>query len=115
MNLQAKKLELVQLIINTRKPLTLKKVEEILKKEKESDWYEIGDAERQSIEKGLQEAGEGKLIPHEEVMKEAKAKYKELQQEEDGNRDLYAQTSGLDFWEDPKEDLYQDYLKPKEK
>jgi len=57
MNLQAKKLELVQLIINTCKPLTLKKVEEILKKEKEPDWWdEISDAERQSIKKGLQEA-----------------------------------------------------------
>ena len=76
MNLQAKKLELVQLIINTRKPLTLKKVEEVLKSEAESDWWdEISDAERQSIENGLAEADKGKLIPHEEVMKEAKAKY----------------------------------------
>jgi predicted Zn-ribbon and HTH transcriptional regulator len=76
MNIQAKKLELVQLILNTRKPLTLKKVEEVLKNEKESDWWnEISDAERQSIEKGLAEADEGKLIPHEQVMKEVKTKY----------------------------------------
>jgi thiamine pyrophosphate-dependent acetolactate synthase large subunit-like protein len=76
MNLQAKKLELVQLIINTRKPLTLKKVEEVLKSEEESDWWdEISDAERQSIEKGLEEADKGKLLPHAEVMKEVKAKY----------------------------------------
>ena len=76
MNLQAKKLELVQLIINTRKPLTLKKVEEILKSEKETDWWnEISDAERQSIEQGLAEADKGELIPHEQVMREVKAKY----------------------------------------
>ena len=76
MNLQAKKLELVQLIINTRKPLTLKKVEEVLKKEKETDWWdELSEAERQSIEQGLAEADRGELIPHEEVMKEIKAKY----------------------------------------
>lgn len=76
MNLQAKKLELVQLILNTRKPLTLKKVEEVLKKEKEQDWWdEISDAERQSIEMALSEADRGELIPHEEVMKEIKAKY----------------------------------------
>ena len=76
MNLQAKKLELVQLIINTRKPLTLKKVEEVLKRENEPDWWdEISDAERQSIEKGLAEADRGELIAHEEVMKEVKAKY----------------------------------------
>jgi hypothetical protein len=77
MNLQAKKLELVQLIINTKKPLTLRKVEDVLKGEKESDWWdEISDAERQSIEKGLAEADRGELIPHETVMKEVKAKYK---------------------------------------
>ena len=76
MNLQAKKLELVQLIINARKPLTLKKVEEVLKNEKESDWWdEISDAERQSIEKGLAEADKGNLIPHIDVIKEVKAKY----------------------------------------
>lgn len=76
MNLQAKKLELVQLIINTRKPLTLKKVEEVLKSEEESDWWdETSDAERQSIEKGIEEADKGKLLPHAEVIKEVKAKY----------------------------------------
>jgi len=76
MNLQAKKLELVQLIINTRRPLTLKKVEEILKREKESDWWdEISEAEKQSIEKGLAEADKEELIAHESVMKEVKAKY----------------------------------------
>jgi hypothetical protein len=40
MNLQAKKLELVQLIINTRRPLTLKRVEEVLKKKEDSDWWD---------------------------------------------------------------------------
>lgn len=76
MNLQAKKLELVQLIINTRKPLILKRVEEILKSEEEADWWDqISEAERQSIEKGLAEADRGELIPHEKVMKEVKEKY----------------------------------------
>lgn len=76
MNLQAKKLELVQLIINTRKPLTLKKVEEVLKRQ-ESDWWdEISEAERLSIKKGLAESERGELIPHEEVMKEVNAKYR---------------------------------------
>ena len=76
MNLQAKKIELVRLIINTEKPSLLKKVEEILKKEKESDWWdEIGEEERKAIDQGINEADNGKFIPHEEVMKEVKAKY----------------------------------------
>jgi len=38
MNLQEKKLELVQLILNTEKPSVLKKVEAVLKKGKDMDW-----------------------------------------------------------------------------
>jgi len=76
MNLQAKKLELVQLIINTKKPLTLKKVEDVFRKEEAADWWnEISEAERQSIEKGISEADNGKLISHEDVMREIKSKY----------------------------------------
>jgi predicted transcriptional regulator len=77
MNLPAKKLELVQLIINTQKPLTLKKVEDLLKRENDSDWWdELSEAERKSIESGITEAENGELIPNEEVLQEVKAKYK---------------------------------------
>jgi hypothetical protein len=37
----------------------------------------------------------------------------ELHQYEDDFRDFAAQTNGLDFLEDPREDFYQDYLSPK--
>jgi len=76
MDLQAKKLELVRLIINTKKPSLLKKIEDILKNEAGTDWYdELSNLEKQSIEKGLSEADKGELIPHEQVMQEIKAKY----------------------------------------
>jgi hypothetical protein len=75
MNLQAKKLELVQLIINTEKPSILKKVEDVFKNK--ADWWdEISEDERTSIEQGLAEADRGELIPHEQVMKELKSRYK---------------------------------------
>jgi hypothetical protein len=75
MNLQAKKLELVQLILNTEKPSILKKVEDVFKKK--ADWWdEISEDERRSIEQGLAEADRGELIPHEQVMKELKSRYK---------------------------------------
>jgi hypothetical protein len=77
MDLQAKKLEIVQLIINTEKPALLKIVEDILKKGQRDDWWdEIGEYEKQAIEKGLAEANRGELISHENVMKEVRAKYK---------------------------------------
>jgi len=36
----------------------------------------------------------------------------ELQLSDTDLRDFSAQTNGLDFLEDPKEDIYQDYLYP---
>ncbi len=76
MNLQAKKLELVQLILNTEKPTVLAKVEAVFKKEKGADWWdEISEAEKKAIEESIAEADNGQLIPHAEVMKEVRAKY----------------------------------------
>jgi hypothetical protein len=39
----------------------------------------------------------------------------ELQQDDSDLRNFSAQTNGLDFLEDAKEDIYQDYLTPKSK
>lgn len=76
MNLQAKKLEIVQLILNTEKPALLKVIEDILKGGQHADWWdEIGEDEKCAIEQGLAEADRGELIPHENVMREIKAKY----------------------------------------
>ena len=76
MNLQAKRLELVQLILNTEKPAVLAKVEAVFKKEKGADWWdETSEAEKKAIEKGIAEADSGKLIPHNEMMEEVRAKY----------------------------------------
>ena len=37
----------------------------------------------------------------------------EIQQYDSDLRDFSAQTKGLDFWEDSREDIYQDYLTPR--
>jgi hypothetical protein len=76
MNLQAKKLELVQMILDTSEPIKLLRVEEVLKGEPETDWWdEISDQEREAIEKGLMEAERGDIISNELVFKDIKAKY----------------------------------------
>ena len=77
MNIQSKKIEIVRLILNTDKPSILKKVEDVLKNKKAGDWWdEISEGEKQAIDQGLAEADRGETIPHEEVMKQVKAKYK---------------------------------------
>jgi hypothetical protein len=35
----------------------------------------------------------------------------ELDQNDNDSRNFSAQTSGLDFWRDEKEDIYQDFLR----
>jgi thiamine pyrophosphate-dependent acetolactate synthase large subunit-like protein len=77
MNVQTKKLELVQLILNTNKPALLEKVSKLLKQEKEADWWdEIPETVKESIEIALDQADRGKTIPHKDVIEEARAKYK---------------------------------------
>ena len=76
MNLQARKLELVQMILNTDQPNLLEKVSQILKQEKEADWWdELPISVQQAIEVGIKEADRGETTPHEEVMKEARLRY----------------------------------------
>ena len=76
MNIQAKKLELVQLILKTDRPNVLEKVSQLLKQERETDWWdELPLSVQKSIDEAIEQADRGETIPHEEVMKEVKLKY----------------------------------------
>ena len=70
MNLQARKLELVQMILNTDQPNLLEKVSQILKQEKEAEWWdELPLSVQESVKKGMEQAKRGETRPHSEVMK----------------------------------------------
>ncbi len=70
MNLQARKLELVQLILNTDRPNLLEKVRQILKQEKEADWWdELPLSVQESVKRGMEQAKKGETRSHSEVMK----------------------------------------------
>ncbi len=76
MNLQAKKLELVQQILNIETPSLLEKLSVFLKKEVKTDWWdEIPESVQKSIEKGKEQARKGEIVPHEVVMNQFKEKY----------------------------------------
>ncbi len=76
MNIQAKKMELVSLILSTEKPAILEKVAKIFQQE-EPDWREGLPGEViESIERGLQQSQAGKTVSHEQVME----KYRSLHQ-----------------------------------
>lgn len=68
MDIQAKKLELFDLILRTDKMPVLEKISNILKEE--GNWRkDVPDEIVISVEKGLQQAKSGNTISNEEVMK----------------------------------------------
>ena len=75
MDLQAEKLRLLEWLVGLNDPKTLKEFI-ALKQSKEVDWWdEISETEQAAIDKGLSQLDQGEGIPHEQVMKEVRAKY----------------------------------------
>lgn len=68
LNIQNKKLELIQWLSTIEDLATINKIFEI-KKEKSDWWDEISKAEKESIEKGLKDIDEGRVVSHEVFMK----------------------------------------------
>ncbi len=68
-NLQNKKIELIQWISTLNDQSLIEKIMTLRKKEKTDWWNEISTDEKNSIEKGIQDANIGKLTPHSKVKK----------------------------------------------
>lgn len=68
-NLQNKKIELIQWLSTLNDQSLIEKLMKLRKKEKTEWWNEISTAEKKSIEKGIQDANNGKLTSHSNVKK----------------------------------------------
>ena len=70
---------LVKQIIDIEDESLLEKVKSFvssLRREKSADWWdELSQEEKDALDEGIAQADRGELIPHDEVMKEIKAKY----------------------------------------
>lgn len=76
MDIQALKIDIVQKILSTTNPTLLSRINTILKKEVEKDWWDQLPVEVQtSIMEGIHDIETGKVFTHEQVMQEAKQKY----------------------------------------
>ena len=70
LQIQNKKLELIQWLSTIEDLNFLEKISEFISRENKKDWADlITDAERQSIEKGIKQANAGKLNPHSKARK----------------------------------------------
>lgn len=69
MNIEATKLELMQLLLNTTNEKILMKIKNIYQEES-SDWWDMISPEEQSeIEEGLKQIENNEVVSHESVMK----------------------------------------------
>ncbi len=64
LNIQSKKIELIQWLSTIEDLSVLNKIIDLKKQENKDWWNLVSDNEKQSIEKGLQDADTGKLNSH---------------------------------------------------
>ena len=69
MSIEAKKLELMNLLLQTQEERVLAKLKKVFEEEETDWWSEISEEERKEIETGLNQADAGDLIPYAEVKK----------------------------------------------
>ena len=69
MDIEATKLELMQLLLNTKKESVLARLKEVFEQEEDVDfWDELPVDLQASIERGLSQSANGQVKSHEEVM-----------------------------------------------
>ena len=68
-NLQEKKLELIQWLSTLEDPAMIREIMKLRENDSTDWWDAISEEERISIEKGIEDADDGRLTPHIEVMK----------------------------------------------
>ena len=69
MNIQAEKLELIKLLLNTDNPKIIQSIKQIFKKEKSTDfWKELTPKQQKEIEEASAEIDQGKTTDYETFM-----------------------------------------------
>jgi len=75
MDMQTKELDLIDWLVNLEDERILDKLSSF-KNEETSDWYDdLPEEAKASIQRGLEDVRQGKLIPHEKVMEDIRKKY----------------------------------------
>lgn len=69
MSIEAKKIELMHLLLQTQKESLLAKLKKVFDEEQGDWWSEMSKDEQQEIKIGLKEADKGEYIANETVMK----------------------------------------------
>ena len=74
MNVQTEKIALAKRLLETEDEAVLLQIKEVFENQEKDFWNDLPQHVKAGIERAKKEAAEGKLIPHDEVMKKY-AKY----------------------------------------
>jgi predicted transcriptional regulator len=70
MNIQAEKIEIMKMILETNNPKIIKSVKNIFRKSKETDFWEtISQVQKDDILQGIEEIENGEVVDYEDLMK----------------------------------------------
>jgi len=70
MNIQAEKIEIMKMILETNNPKIIKSVKNIFRKSKETDFWEtISQEQKDDILQGIEEIENGEVVDYEVFMK----------------------------------------------
>ena len=70
MNIQAEKIEIMKMILETNNPKIIKSIKNIFRKSKENDFWEtISQEQKDDILHGIEEIENGEIVDYEDFMK----------------------------------------------
>ncbi len=73
MNIQAEKIELVKMILETDNPNILSSIKRMLKRESKKDfWDTLPQSQKEDIMKGIEEIENGEIVDYEDSIKKHK-------------------------------------------
>ena len=69
MNIQAEKIQLAKMLLDTQNPAIIESIREDFHKNQKEDFYNsLSDEEKKGIELGISQVEEGKTIPYEKIV-----------------------------------------------
>ena len=69
MDIEATKLELMQLLLQTQEEDVLVRLREVFQEQSSDWWFELSPEEKKEIQAGIEEADQGKFIENSEIRK----------------------------------------------
>lgn len=75
MNIEAEKIELLKLILETEDEAIIQELKVVFKKQEPDFWDELPEQVKESINRGLEDVAQNRVHHHDQIMQEIKERY----------------------------------------